>query len=322
MNFTHLVGNTPMIRIRYQLDGREASIWAKLEAYNLSGSIKDRIAAHIITKSTANGTLKPGQPIVEMTSGNTGIAFAALGALTGHPVHIFMPDWASEERKKLMAMYGAVLHLVSREEGGFGAALQGAKDMAEEIGAFLPRQFENQDNPEAHYLTTGAEILRQRPGVTDFVAGVGSGGTLMGTARRLKADHPVRTVAVEPDAVPLLSGGSVLGSHRIEGIGDDFIPAVVDRSLIDQVADINDLDAIAMAAKLGRVLGLGVGISSGANFLGAVLQNREPGRQVATVFADDSKKYLTTLLATPPAETTDMVTARIELLGYEPVEVR
>ena len=215
MNFTHLVGNTPMIRIRYRLDGREASIWAKLEAYNLSGSIKDRIAAHIITKSTANGTLKPGQPIVEMTSGNTGIAFAALGALTGHPVHIFMPDWASEERKKLMAMYGAVLHLVSREEGGFGAALQGAKDMAEEIGAFQPRQFENQDNPEAHYLTTGAEILRQLPGVTDFVAGVGSGGTLMGTARRLKEDHPVRAVAVEPDAVPLLSGGSVLGSHRI-----------------------------------------------------------------------------------------------------------
>lgn len=115
-----------------------------------------------------------------MTSGNTGIAFAALGALTKHPVHIFMPDWASEERKKLMAMYGAVLHLVSREEGGFNAALQGAKDMAEEIGAFQPRQFENQDNPEAHYLTTGVEILRQLPGVTDFVAGVGSGGTLMG----------------------------------------------------------------------------------------------------------------------------------------------
>ena len=127
MNFTHLVGNTPMIRIRYRLDGQEQSVWAKLEAYNLSGSIKDRLAAHVIAKSTANGTLKPGQPIVEMTSGNTGIAFAALGALTKHPVHIFMPDWASEERKKLMAMYGAVLHLVSREEGGFNAALQGAK---------------------------------------------------------------------------------------------------------------------------------------------------------------------------------------------------
>ena len=306
MNFTHLVGNTPMIRIRYRLDGQEQSVWAKLEAYNLSGSIKDRLAAHVITKSAANGTLRPGQPIVEMTSGNTGIAFAALGALTRHPVHIFMPDWASEERKKLMAMYGAVL--------------QGARDMAEEIGAFQPRQFENQDNPEAHYLTTGVEILRQLPGVTDFVAGVGSGGTLMGTARRLKENGTVRAVAVEPDAAALLTGGTVTGPHRIEGIGDDFIPAVVNPALIDRVEDINDLDAIAMAAKLGRVLGLGVGISSGANFLGAVLQNREPGHQVATVFADDSKKYLTTLLADPPAETEKMLTSRIELLGYEPVE--
>ena len=126
----------------------------------------------------------------------------------------------------------------------------------------------------------------------------------------------------EPDAAALLTGGTVTGPHRIEGIGDDFIPAVVDPTLINHVADINDLDAIAMAAKIGRVLGLGVGISSGANFLGAVLQNRQPGRQVATVFADDSKKYLTTLLATPPAETSGMVTSRIELLGYEPVETR
>jgi cysteine synthase cysKM2 len=255
-----------------------------------------------------------------MTSGNTGIAFSALGTFTGHPVHIFMPDWASEERKKLMAMYGATLHLISREAGGFNAALQGARDLAEEIGGFQPKQFENQDNPEAHYLTTGVEILRQLPDVTDFVAGVGSGGTLMGTARRLKADHAVRAVAVEPDAVPLLSGGTVKGAHHIEGIGDDFIPAVVDQTLVDGVMDINDLDAIAMAAKFGRVLGLGVGISSGANFLGSVIQNLEPGRKVATVFADDSKKYLTTMLSNPPAETADMWSSRIELLDYEPVE--
>lgn len=144
------------------------------------------------------------------------------------------------------------------------------------MAGFQPKQFENQDNPEAHYLTTGVEILRQLPDVTDFVAGVGSGGTLMGTARRLKADHAVRAVAVEPDAVPLLSGGTVKGAHHIEGIGDDFIPAVVDQTLVDGVMDINDLDAIAMAAKFGRVLGLGVGISSGANFLGSVIQNLEP----------------------------------------------
>lgn len=138
MNFTHLVGNTPMIRIRYKLDGREGFVWAKLEAYNLSGSIKDRLAAHVITKSTANGTLKPGQPIVEMTSGNTGIAFSALGTFTGHPVHIFMPDWASEERKKLMAMYGATLHLISREAGGFNAALQGPEIWRRRLAASSP----------------------------------------------------------------------------------------------------------------------------------------------------------------------------------------
>ena len=257
---------------------------------------------------------------IKVSAAKDGIAFSALGTFTGHPVHIFMPDWASEERKKLMAMYGATLHLISREAGGFNAALQGARDLAEEIGGFQPKQFENQDNPEAHYLTTGVEILRQLPDVTDFVAGVGSGGTLMGTARRLKADHAVRAVAVEPDAVPLLSGGAIKGAHHIEGIGDDFIPAVVDQTLVDGVMDINDMDAIAMAAKFGRVLGLGVGISSGANFLGSVIQNLEPGRKVATVFADDSKKYLTTMLSNPPAETADMWSSRIELLDYEPVE--
>lgn len=138
MNFTHLVGNTPMIRIRYKLDGREGFVWAKLEAYNLSGSIKDRLAAHVITKSTANGTLKPGQPIVEMTSGNTGIAFSALGTFTGHPVHIFMPDWASEERKKLMAMYGATLHLISREAAASTQPFRGPEIWRRRLAASSP----------------------------------------------------------------------------------------------------------------------------------------------------------------------------------------
>lgn len=317
MNISHLIGDTPMLRLHYRLDGREGCVYAKLEAYNFTGSIKARMAAHILARAVGDGTLAPGQPIVEMTSGNTGISFAALGALTGHPVHIFMPDWASEERKRLMTMYGAVLHPVSREEGGFDAALRGARALAEALGAFQPRQFENQENPMAHYLTTGAELLRQLPAVTDFVAGVGSGGTLMGVARRLKADHPVRAVAVEPDAVPLLSEGRVKGPHRIEGIGDDLIPAIVDRALVDSVTTVNDLDAVAMAAKLARQLGLGVGISSGANFLAAVLQNVEPGRTVATVFPDDSKKYLSTLLAMPPVESDAMWTARIELLDCD-----
>lgn len=314
-----LVGNTPMIRIDYKFDGVQNSIYTKLEYYNVSGSIKDRIAYYIIDKSERNGYLKPGQPIVEMTSGNTGIAFAAMGALTKHPVHIFMPTWASEERKQLMRMYGATLHLISKEQGGFDGALVGAAKLAEEIGAFAPRQFENRDNPETHYNTTAVEILEKLPDVTDFVAGVGSGGTLMGVARRLKYDHAVRSVAVEPDAARLLSGGTYVGDHKIEGIGDSFIPPVVDKSLIDSVADVNDIDSIAMSNLLARELGLGVGISSGANFLASVKQNTVPGRKVATVFADDNKKYLSTPLAAPLHITDSMLSSRIELLGYEEV---
>ncbi len=312
-----LVGHTPLLRIRYRLDGRERSLYAKLETYNPTGSIKDRIAWFILERAAAAGTLRPGQPIVEMTSGNTGISFAALGALTGHPVHIFMPDWASEERRRLMRMYGASLHLVSRAEGGFPGALERAREAAAELGAFEPRQFENGDNPAAHYAGTGAELLRQLPDVAAFVAGVGSGGTLTGVARRLKADHPVRAAAVEPDAAPLLSGGSARGEHCIEGIGDGFIPTVLDRSLLDGVFDVNDRDAVAMAAALARELGLGVGISSGANFLGAALQNRVGEGPVATVFADDNKKYLSTLLAQPPAPAAGSLPARIELLDLE-----
>ena len=313
-----LIGSTPLLRIRCALEGRELCIYAKAEYYNLSGSIKDRMALRILEQAEAEGALRPGQPIVEMTSGNTGIAFAALGALTKHPVHIFMPDWASAERKALMKMYGAQLHPVSREQGGFHAALTMAREAARELGAFEPRQFENKANPAAHYHGTGAELLRQLPGVTDFVAGVGSGGTLTGAARRLKADHAVRAAAVEPDAVPLLSGGRERGEHRIEGIGDSFIPPVLDRSLVDSVWDINDTDAVVMAARLARELGLGVGISSGANFLGAAAQQqRFGGEAVATVFADDSKKYLSTLLADPPAPRPGSLAGRIELLGYE-----
>lgn len=314
-----LVGNTPMIRIDYKYEGVQNSVYTKLEYYNVSGSIKDRIAYYIIDKSERLGLLKPGQAIVEMTSGNTGIAFAAIGALTKHPVHIFMPDWASEERKKLMRMYGATLHLISKEQGGFDGALEGAAKLAEEIGAFAPRQFENRDNPEAHYNTTAAEILKALPDVTDFVAGVGSGGTLMGVARRLKDDHEVRSVAVEPDAAKLLSGGTFVGDHKIEGIGDSFIPPIVDQRLIDNVADVNDMDAIAMSNLLARELGLGVGISSGANFLASVKQNFVSGRKVATVFADDNKKYLSTPLANPLHITDNMLSSRIELLGYEEV---
>lgn len=317
--FEGIIGNTPLIAIRYRLDGKEGTIYAKLESYNLSGSIKDRMAAHILSTSSQQQLLRPGQPIVEVTSGNTGIAFAALGALTKHPVHIFMPDWVSDERKGLLSMYGAQLHTVSAEEGGFEGALELAEAAAKELDAFRPSQFSNAQNPMAHYLTTGVELLRALPDITAFTAGVGSGGTIMGVGRRLKEQRSVAIIAVEPDAVPLLSGGEKRGSHIIEGIGDDFIPQVVDVSMLDGVTTVNDMDAAAMAAKLANQLGLGVGLSSGANFLGAVTRQAAAGGVTATVFPDDNKKYLTTVLAAPPVLSDSALSSRIELIDYSVV---
>lgn len=303
-----------MVKIPYKLDGVYGEIYAKIEFYNPTGSVKDRVAEYIIERAAARGELKPGQPIVEVTSGNTGIAFAAVGARCGYPVHIFMPDWASDERKKLMRMYGATLHEVTREEGGFMGAFEKADKLAEEIDAYMPLQFENPDNVEAHYLGTGAEIIKQLPDVTDFVSGIGTGGTLMGVGKALKEyNWSTRLTALEPDSMPLLSDGKIFGPHKIEGIGDDFIPELVDSSIIDNIVQINDDDAIVIASRLAKELGLGVGISSGANFLASVMVN-EPGRKVATVFVDDNKKYLTTSLAYPMVATPDMLSSHIELI--------
>lgn len=309
-----IAGNTPMVKIRYRLDGVYGEIYSKLEFYNPTGSIKDRVAKYIMQQAALRGELKAGQPIVEVTSGNTGIAFAAVGARYGYPVHIFMPSWASEERKNLMRMYGATLHEVSREEGGFQGAFEQADRLAEEIGAYMPHQFENTDNRDAHYFGTGAEIIRQLPDVTDFVSGIGTGGTLMGVAKALKEYNGSCITALEPDSMPLISEGKIYGPHKIEGIGDDFIPDLVDRRYIDNTVKINDDDAIIMASRIAKELGVGVGISSGANFLAAALINK-PGHKVATVFADDNKKYLTTALSNPKAAASDMISGRIELLS-------
>lgn len=307
-------GNTPMVEIVYTYESAEKSIFAKLEYYNPTGSIKDRFAEYALEKATERGVLGEGQPIVEVTSGNTGISMAAIGGRTGHQVHIFMPEWASTERRSLMEMYGAKVYLVSREEGGFAGAFVKAEQLAKEIGGYLPKQFENPDNAWAHYYGTGTEILRNLPNVTDFVAGIGTGGTIMGVGRILKEKRQAKITAVEPDSLQLLTTGKILRPHKIEGIGDDFIPPLVDRSLLDEVLDINDDDAAAMAAMLAAKLGLGVGISSGANFLGAVLENTAPDRVVSTVFTDDNKKYLSTSLAKPPVITENMLCSKITLL--------
>ena len=309
-----LIGNTPMIKIKYKYQNQENYVYAKLEYYNYSGSIKDRIAYYILTKSKELGYLKDGQAIVEATSGNTGISFAALGALFHHPVHIFMPDWVSLERIKIMELYGAHVYLVSKEEGGFREAIRRSEEYAKKINGFLPQQFENTLNVEAHYNGTGKEILRDLPEVDTFVSGIGTGGTLMGVAKCLKEHNDsIRIVALEPSKMPMLSGEKIIGNHKIEGIGDDFIPKIVDENLIDKVILIDDEDAINMSRMLAQKLGLGVGISSGANFLASVLSG---GNCIATVFADDLKKYLSTDLAKDIDDNPNFISNQIELLEF------
>ena len=310
-----LIGHTPMIKIKYHYQNQTNYVYAKLEYYNFTRSIKDRVAYYILKKAKELGLLKDREPIVEATSGNTGISFAALGAYYNHPVHIFMPDWASVERVSIMRLYGAHVHLVSKEEGGFKEAIRRSKEYAQKINGFLPRQFENNLNVEAHYNTTAKEIIFSLPTVDTFISGIGTGGTLMGVAKYLKEkDKNIKIVALEPNKMPLLSGGKILGNHKIEGIGDDFIPQIVDKNYIDDIVVIDDEDAINMSRLLAKKLGLGVGISSGANFLASVLSS---GNNVATVFADDFKKYLTTDLNKEINMHPKLLSNQIELLDME-----
>ncbi len=319
MNVEKLVGNTPMIKIDYEYEQKKGSIYTKLESYNYSGSIKDRIALYIIQNERKNGNLEEGQSIVEVTSGNTGIAFSAIGALFGHDVHIFMPDWVSLERRKLIEMYGAHVHLVSKEEGGFKRALELAEEFALETNAYRPLQFDNPLNIEAQYNSTGKEIIDSIPDVNAFVSGIGTGGTLMGIGKRLKEHNPDSKVfALEPSTLSILKMGMEEGSHMIEGIGDDFIPGIVEKDLIDDIVLIDDLDAINMAKRIAKEFGLGIGISSGANFLASVLMDNN-NLKIATVFPDDNKKYITTKLSEPIDENPELLSNKINLIGFEAV---
>lgn len=314
------VGNTPLVKINYKYNGKEDFVFAKLEAFNLSGSIKDRVAFYIIKEAYKRGDLKKGMEIVEATSGNTGIALAAMGAYFGNPVHIFMPDWVSEERLKIMKMYNAKVTLISKEEGGFTRAVKEAADYAKKNNAFLSNQFENKDNVLAHYETTGEEIISALGNDVDgFVSGVGTGGTLIGTAKRIKeANKNAKIYALEPHKMPLLFQNKILGEHKIEGIGDEFVPKIIerDRDIIDDIILINDEDAINMSRKLARDLGLGVGISSGANLIASILLKGDKKKMV-TVFADDSKKYLSTDLSKEIRDDEWMLSNKVELVGFE-----
>lgn len=313
------IGNTPMIKINYKYNNKIKSIYSKLEYYNLTGSIKDRVAYYIINNAKRRGTLKEGMPIIEATSGNTGIALAALGAYYKHPVYIFMPDWASEERIRLMQGYGAKITLFSKEDGGFIRCIEEAKKMAISLNGFLANQFANKDNFIAHYETTGNEILNELSvKIGGFVSGIGTGGTLMGIGSKLKEKNKEMYItAIEPDKMPLLSNGKIIGQHKIEGIGDDFIPELVEKDKIDKIIQINDDDAINMSRRIAKELGIGVGISSGANFIGSVLLADKIEEAVVTVFADDNKKYLSTDLSKNIDNNVNFVSNKIKLLNYE-----
>lgn len=314
-----IIGNTPMIKIKYQYKNKINEIYCKLEYYNLTGSIKDRLAEYIILESTKLGILKKDMPIIEATSGNTGISFAALGARYHHPVIIFMPDWVSKERYDLIKSYGAKVILVSKEEGGFLTCIKRADELSKQINGFRPNQFSNTKNIEAHYHTTGKEIISQVPSpIGGFTSGIGTGGTLMGIGKRLKERYPdVLIIALEPQEQSLLSENKTYGTHQIEGIGDDFIPQIVDKNNISDIVLIHDNDAIVMASKLARELGLGVGISSGANFLSAVLSNENVDGAMVTVFPDDQKKYLSTNLTSSDTLEHNSFVDEIILDGYE-----
>lgn len=313
------IGNTPLIKVRYKYNGKEDYIYTKLEFYNITGSIKDRVAYYIIKKAYETGKLKPGMEIVEATSGNTGISLSAIGAFYGNPVHIFMPDWVSEERLKLMKMYNAKVTLISKEEGGFKKAIDEAKEYAIKNNAFYSDQFSNENNALAHYETTAKEILNKlENNIGGFVSGIGSGGTLMGISKKLKEqDSNIRIYALEPDKMPLLSQNKIIGNHKIEGIGDEFIPELVDRALIDEVIVVNDDDAINMSRKIAKILGLGVGISSGANTIASILAKENNSENIVTVFPDDSKKYLSTDLSNEMSTDENFISNQIELLDYE-----
>jgi len=325
---SHLVGNTSLLAVRCTFQGRELTVFAKYEASNFTGSIKDRMALHVLRDAYANNRIQSGDTIVEATSGNTGIAFAGIGRALGHPVRILMPDWMSRERVQIIKSLGATVVPISADEGGFlGSIACANKFAAENEGVFLPLQFENDANVQAHALTTGPEIVAQMRSVglepTGFVAGVGTGGTVMGVARYFRKEVPAATVhPLEPANSPTLRTGKKVGSHRIQGISDEFIPEIVQLDQLAPIVDVWDGDSILMAQKLATQCGLPVGISSGANLLGAIKISIEQGENAAvvTVFSDCNKKYLSTDYCNEEPLRDDYLTPEIELLGFQVIE--
>jgi len=277
-----LIGNTPLIRIR-------ENVFAKLEAVNPSGSIKDRMALYMFEMAEKSNEIEPGYEIVEATSGNTGISFAMIASLKGYKFTAIMPDTMSSERRQIMQAFGANLIFAPTMED----AIRKLEEFAKKENAWLPKQFDNQANVDCHRETTGKEILQQLDEIGAFVAGVGTGGTLMGVAQALRDKHPnAMVVAVEPAESAVLSGGKA-GAHKIQGIGSGFVPSIVDLSEIDEVIKVKSDDAMQMTRHLARENGLFVGISSGANVLASLRIAKKMGNEnVVTVLPDSANRYL------------------------------
>lgn len=290
-NILDLIGNTPIIKLKNE------NIFAKAEFLNPGGSIKDRVALSMIEGAERDGKLKRDSIILEPTSGNTGIGVALVGKLKGYNVRIVMPEGMSEERKKLIRALGAELILTPDKDGIAGSVNMTKQLAAADPKIYVPQQFENPDNPRVHYEETARELWRQMSGEIDcFVAGVGSGGTLQGVGKFLKEHKPgVKLVAVEPKNVSALLGHEP-GLHQIQGIGDGFIPAVLDITLIDDVIEVSDEDAINTTRELGRNFGLLVGISSGANIWAAKQISKQMKGNIATVLPDRAERYFSTAL--------------------------
>lgn len=301
-NINELIGNTPLFAPERwsRLRAHRAEILCKLEAFNPAGSAKDRVALAMLDRAEAEGKLSAGATVIEPTSGNTGIGLAAIAAARGYRMILTMPDTMSEERIRLLRAYGAQVILTKGAEGMTGA-IKRAEELAASIeGSFIPSQFDNSANPDAHYRTTGPEILRDAEGRVDlFVAGVGTGGTLSGVGRYLKEQNPAcRIIAVEPASSPMLSKG-VSGKHGLQGIGANFVPANFDASVCDEILPVTEEEAYRAARELAKTEGLLVGISSGAALHAASLLAHIPendGKRIVVLLPDTGDRYLSTRL--------------------------
>jgi cysteine synthase len=322
-----LIGKTPLYSVDYLYKGDTFTIYAKAEQYNWTGSIKDRFALHCLESAWKQGILTPNSKIVEATSGNTGISFAALGRYLGLEVHIFMPDWLSSERYQMMQSFGATITLVSREAGGFLGCIAKTQELAtQDSNVFLPKQFDSVLNIDTHRIYTASEIALQLQSIdispAAFIAGVGTGATIMGCQQGL---HPIfpytKFHPLEPANSPTLSTGYKTGKHRIQGISDDFIPSIVQLNDLNKVVSVDDGDSIYMAQQLSQKLGLGVGISCGANFLGSIMMQQEyQGEPVVTIFADCNKKYFSTDYGKQTVPQDTWLSTQIQLLDFRVIK--